>query len=82
MAHEALTVDIKSEHDGDAMVYCLRGSLDIATAPSMRAALIEAAEEGKHDIVVDLRQVEFLDSTGLGALVAAADGGGFAGDGG
>ena len=71
MSHDALSVDIKSEHNGDAMIYRLRGSLDLATAPSLRAALIEAANEGKHDIIVDLSQLEFLDSTGLGAIIGA-----------
>jgi len=71
MPHDALTVDIKSEHNGSAIVYRLRGSLDLATAPSLRAALIEAANEGKHDIIVDLTELEFLDSTGLGALIGA-----------
>lgn len=71
MAHDALSVDIKSEHNGSAIIYRLRGSLDLATAPSLRAALIEAANEGKHDIIVDLTELEFLDSTGLGALIGA-----------
>src|SRR5579871_5112618 len=71
MSHDALSVDIKSEHGGDAIVYRLRGSLDFATSPSLRAALIEAADEGKHDIVVDLSQLEFLDSSGLGAIIGA-----------
>lgn len=53
------------------MVYRLRGSLDMATAPSVRAALIEAADEGKHDIIVDCSMLEYLDSTGLGALIGA-----------
>jgi anti-sigma B factor antagonist len=71
MTHDALSVDIKSEHNGTAIVYRLHGSLDLATAPSLRAALIEAANEGKHDIIVDLTELEFLDSTGLGALIGA-----------
>jgi anti-sigma B factor antagonist len=71
MAHEALSVEIKPEHEGDAIVYRLKGSLDFETAPSLRAALLEAADEGKHDIVVDLTHLEFLDSSGLGALIGA-----------
>lgn len=71
MAHDALSVDIKSEHNGAAIIYRLHGSLDLATAPSLRAALIEAANEGKHEIIVDLTELEFLDSTGLGALIGA-----------
>lgn len=71
MSNDALSVEIKTEHGGDAIVYRLRGSLDLATAPSLRAALLEAADEGKHDIIVDLTQLEFLDSTGLGAIIGA-----------
>ncbi len=71
MAQEPLSVEIKMEHDGDAIVYRLRGSLDFETAPSLRAAMLEAADQGKHDIVVDLSQLEFLDSSGLGALIGA-----------
>lgn len=69
MSHDELSIDIKN--DGDLTVYRLRGSLDLATSPSVRAALMEAASEGKHDLVVDLTKLEFLDSTGLGALIGA-----------
>lgn len=71
MSHDRLNIDIQSEPKGDVMVFRLRGSFDIATAPTARAALLEAADGGKHDIVVDLSQVDFLDSTGLGALIGA-----------
>jgi anti-anti-sigma factor len=71
VAQEPLSVEIKPEHDGNAIVYRLRGSLDFETAPSLRAAMLEAADEGKHDIVVDLSHLEFLDSSGLGALIGA-----------
>jgi anti-sigma B factor antagonist len=49
----------------------LSGSLDIATSPTVRAALTDASERGNHRLVVDLTNVEFLDSTGLGALIGA-----------
>jgi anti-sigma B factor antagonist len=44
--------------------------LDIATSPSIRAALTDASD-GKQDVVVDLSLLEFLDSTGLGAMIGA-----------
>lgn len=71
MSHDELSIDIKSEHDGGAIVFRLRGSLDLATSPSLRGALLEEAEKDRHDIIVDLTQLEFLDSTGLGALIGA-----------
>ena len=70
MSHDELSIDIKAENDGDALIFRLRGSLDIATSPSVRAALNEAADEGKHNIVVDLTELQFIDSTGLSALIA------------
>jgi anti-sigma B factor antagonist len=68
---DQLSIDIAADNDGKTLVCKLRGSLDLATAPSVRAALVEAATHGKHDLVVDLTKLEFLDSTGLGALIGA-----------
>jgi anti-sigma B factor antagonist len=70
VTHDELTIDLKTEESG-ALVFKLRGSLDIATAPTVRAALNDATETGGHDLIVDLTQLEFLDSTGLGVLIGA-----------
>jgi anti-anti-sigma factor len=45
------------------------GELDIARVGAFRAALSDAAREGAAAVVVDLSQVSFIDSSGLGALV-------------
>ncbi|MHB8141249.1 MAG: STAS domain-containing protein [Vulcanimicrobiaceae bacterium] len=71
MSHDELNVEIRTEPTSDGVIYRLSGSLDLATSPSVRAALLESADAGKHDIIVDLCQLEFLDSTGLGALIGA-----------
>lgn len=71
MTHDELSIDVKSEDGGGRLVFNLRGSLDLATAPTVRAALTEATEKGSHDLIVDLAQLEFLDSTGLGVLIGA-----------
>ena len=52
-------------------VLAVGGEVDVATAPRLRERLIELVNSGKHHIVVDLTDVEFLDSTGLGVLVGA-----------
>ncbi|HEV3091211.1 MAG TPA: STAS domain-containing protein [Candidatus Cybelea sp.] len=69
MTHDELNIDLKTEDGGSTLVFRLRGSLDLATAPTVRAALVEATEGGSHHLIVDLTQLEFLDSTGLGVLV-------------
>jgi anti-sigma B factor antagonist len=71
MTHDELSIDLRTEDAGDTMIFKLRGSLDLATAPTVRAALSEAADEDGHHLIVDLRQLEFLDSTGLGVLIGA-----------
>jgi anti-sigma B factor antagonist len=71
MTHDELSIDLKTENGGETLVFKLRGSLDLATAPTVRAALAEATEKGGHHLIVDLTQVEFLDSTGLGVLIGA-----------
>ena len=58
-----------SDRDGRAVVV-IRGELDLATAPDLEAALTERLDAGQ-DVVVDLRELAFLDSTGLRVLVAS-----------
>ena len=56
--------------DQDAWaVLTVSGEIDIATAPSLRERLHSLLAEGKRQIVVDLDDVGFLDSTALGVLV-------------
>jgi len=44
------------------------GEIDVATAPQLTAAIASVTEG---PVVVDLSGVEFIDSSGIGALVAA-----------
>lgn len=69
MTHDELSIDLKN--DDGTLLFKLRGSLDLATAPTVRAALSDATEQGSHNLIVDLTQLEFLDSTGLGVLIGA-----------
>jgi anti-sigma B factor antagonist len=71
MSQDTLNIDLRTEREGKVQVFALGGSLDVATSPSLRATLMEAAERENHEIVVDLTHLGFLDSTGLGALIGA-----------
>ncbi len=48
----------------------VRGEVDLYTAPSLRDRLVQLVEQGRHNLVVNMEGVEFMDSTGLGVLVA------------
>ena len=57
------------DRDGRAFL-TLRGELDLATAPEFEQLINERIDEGR-EIVVDLRPLEFMDSSGIRVLVAA-----------
>ena len=56
---------------GGACVVTLGGELDLYNAESVRKALLEAVADSPERIVVDLGEVEFIDSTALGVLIEA-----------
>ena len=58
----------RADH-GDRTVVRLGGEIDVYTAPFVREKLDEQINAGRADLVVDLSDVTFLDSTGLGVLV-------------
>lgn len=47
------------------------GEIDVYTAPSLREAVVEAVDDGYFQLIIDVENVAFLDSTGLGVLVGA-----------
>jgi anti-anti-sigma factor len=60
------------EMRGEDAVVTMRGELDLATRDQAEAALVQAEEAAARAVVVDLRELRFLGSTGLSALVASA----------
>jgi anti-sigma B factor antagonist len=49
----------------------VHGDLDVASGPALRADLLSLIEGGARDVIVDLSEVAFLDSSGLGVLITA-----------
>lgn len=48
------------------------GEVDVSCADTLRSALAAALEDGAPQITVDLSEVSYIDSTGIGVLVGAA----------
>jgi anti-sigma B factor antagonist len=61
---------LETTHHGDATVVKVRGELDLYTAPRLREAVLGLVDEGSSRLVLDLDDVGFVDSTGLGVIVA------------
>lgn len=72
--------DTKGQHDapvagvderGDALIVRLTGELDLYNAHIVREELLATAARAPTRLVVDLSDVAFIDSTGLGVLIEA-----------
>jgi anti-sigma B factor antagonist len=61
--HEPLQLDV--HHDDGAAIVIAAGEIDLAVAPCLRRCL----ESLTGTVVLDLTEVTFLDSTGIGVLV-------------
>lgn len=49
----------------------LIGEMDAGTVDVFRAAIVDLRAAGDEQVILDLGELDFIDSTGLGALVAA-----------
>jgi anti-sigma B factor antagonist len=62
-----LTLD--TSEVGGRTVVAVGGEIDVYTAPKLRDCVTDLVADGVYHIVIDMEDVEFLDSTGLGVLV-------------
>ena len=65
-----MNFDVKTEKLSDEQyVISLSGEVDLYTAPEFKQRLLEVIDQGGRDVIVDLSDTTFIDSTTLGVLV-------------
>lgn len=64
-----MALDIIFEED-DKLVVKLKGDLDIYSSTNFSDKLLEKYNENKKDVIVDLTDLDYIDSTGLGAFIS------------
>jgi anti-sigma B factor antagonist len=64
---DLFTLEVRPE--GDLTVVVVTGELDIATAPRIRDTVSRLRADGCDAMVLDLRELTFVDSQGLALLV-------------
>jgi anti-sigma B factor antagonist len=65
------TFGVQTEVFGDQVVMALRGEMDVYSAARLRNELNWVIGQGSLNIVLDLGELDFMDSTGLGVLARA-----------
>jgi anti-sigma B factor antagonist len=67
-----MSLEVQSRQvDGGVTVVAPTGRLDVAGAPALKDAISEALKNGQPRVVLDMEGVSFVDSTGLGSVIAA-----------
>ncbi|RPE64863.1 anti-sigma-factor antagonist [Pacificibacter maritimus] len=59
------------DFDGSRLVTVCENRIDALSAIQFKDEMRKMIDDGPNRVVIDLSQVEFLDSSGLGAVVAA-----------
>ena len=65
------TLDIEVRNERGVVIAAVAGEIDVSSVAQFRRRLLELADNGG-TLIVDLNRVAFIDSSGLGALVATA----------
>ena len=68
LQEEHVQIELVEQRRG-VMVIAPRGRLDMASAPEFRESVKRLVEAGSNHLVVDLHEISFVDSSGLGAIV-------------
>ncbi|MGJ8626995.1 MAG: STAS domain-containing protein [Sulfitobacter sp.] len=64
-------MEISVRNEGSLCIVSVQEArIDAAVALAFKEAMRKSTDGGETDVVLDLRQVEFIDSSGLGAIVA------------
>jgi anti-sigma B factor antagonist len=66
-----MQLEISTTEEGRTLTLAGHGELDLATLDTLTAELDKASREDVDEVIVDLRKVTYVDSSGLGVLVGA-----------
>jgi anti-sigma B factor antagonist len=65
-----MELDISTVREDGVCRMILKGEVDVYTSPQLKQELVDAVEDGCVNLLIDLEQVGFIDSSGLGVLVS------------
>ncbi|MEU9286374.1 STAS domain-containing protein [Streptomyces sp. NPDC048275] len=66
----AVALKVTDGEEGEWAVLQVSGEMDLVTSPVLRQRVHDAVAEGRRSLVLDLSEVFFCDSSGVGVLIA------------
>lgn len=71
MSADVPSFELAVEPGNGRTTFVPRGELDLATAPELEEQVLGAIRAADREVVLDLRELTFMDSTGVRTIVAA-----------
>ena len=63
-------LELRRQVAGSRAVLALDGDLDVHSAPLVQQGVVAAVADGAVEVVLDLAHIRFVDSSGIGVLIA------------
>ncbi|MEH6904629.1 anti-sigma factor antagonist [Neobacillus drentensis] len=64
-----MDIKVDKQHSNGKTFVFVAGEIDAYTAPKLREELLPLAEEQNQSLIVSLKDVSYIDSTGLGVFI-------------
>jgi anti-sigma B factor antagonist len=64
-------MDINSRSIDSITVLDISGEIDLYNAPEIKDIINKLIEEKKYNVIINLEQVSYIDSSGIGALISS-----------
>lgn len=66
-------LDLHDEAEANRHTLVLSGELDLASSPALEQAIEQLCGDGAEEVVIDLRGLQFIDSTGIRTILRSKD---------
>lgn len=64
-------MDISSRARGEIVILDISGEIDLYNAPEIKDIINKLIEQKKYNVIINLKEVTYIDSSGIGALISS-----------
>ncbi len=64
-------MDISSRTKGEVVILDISGEIDLYNAPEIKDIINKLIEQKRYNVVINLKDVTYIDSSGIGALISS-----------
>jgi anti-sigma B factor antagonist len=66
-----LDIKVETKQIKNSHIISVQGEIDVYTSPRVKETINELIEKENYNLIINLEEVRYIDSTGLGVLIGA-----------